>query len=438
MTDDSDACLTVRGVSKKFARSLKRSFLYGAEEIARAATGRKQSQELRPSEFWALRNISFNLDRGASIGIVGLNGSGKTTLLRIIAGIIRPTSGQVTVRGRIAPMLALGAGFKPALSGRENIFLNMSILGVSYPDIRKRFDDIVEFAELESAIGAPLGTYSTGMQMRLGFACAIHTNPEILIVDEVLAVGDARFRMKCRNKLNELRRAGTAMLLVSHSSISVDALTDQCLYLVKGQTTAFGPSSEVLKAYEGDTIRGAVKANTSKTSGNVIALPARDELKQVSISSVRIEMPHAEESGYWRSGEAGLLTINVSVSRPTEDLGFALIFSDTSGGAPTNVLHMTSDEDIGRFSVEREATFHLKFAPVIFSAGTYKLKVAVTQGDLQDLRDLVDNIKLVVVDTGKSRHSNFYQPRDWEIKGATTVERNDFLDNVDVEGAESF
>src|SRR4030095_606404 len=166
MTQDG-VCVAVRGVAKKFARSLKRSFLYGARDIGRLLAGRGQDDTLRPTEFWAVRDVSFELRRGRSIGIVGLNGSGKTTLLRMICGILRPTLGSVAVRGRIAPMLALGAGFKPVLSRRHNVFLTLSLLGVAERDIRTRYASIVDFAELHEAIDAPLGTYSSGMQARL-------------------------------------------------------------------------------------------------------------------------------------------------------------------------------------------------------------------------------------------------------------------------------
>ena len=261
-----EVCVELRSVSKKFARSLKRSFVYGARDIGRLLLGqlapgrwlpRATPDALRPSEFWAVRDVSFELRRGRSLGIVGQNGSGKTTLLRMVAGVLRPTLGSVRADGAIAPMLALGAGFKPVLSGRENVFLNLALLGVGERAARERFDAILDFAELHDAIDAPLGTYSSGMQARLGFACAVHTEPSILIIDEVLAVGDARFRMKCRNRINELHRAGTALLFVSHSPILVEALCDEALLLRGGRTVQLGPPREVLKTYEDELLRHA-------------------------------------------------------------------------------------------------------------------------------------------------------------------------------------
>lgn len=442
MAGEKDVCVSVRNVSKKFARSLKRSFVYGAQDIVRIATGRPLNPALRESEFWALREVSFDLEKGQAMGIVGLNGSGKTTLLRIIAGILRPTTGQANVTGRIAPMLALGAGFKPALSGRENIFLNMSILGLTHADIKREYDAVVDFAELHEAIEAPLGTYSTGMLMRLGFACAVHTSPEILIVDEVLAVGDAPFRIKCRNKFNELRRNGAAMLLVSHSASSVGALTNNSLYLKRGNVAAFGKSDEVIKAYEADTIRGAAVANAkSITSAKETAAPrARKTSSSVIIRSVRLDIPGVADAGHWKSGEPGLLTIDIAADRRVEDLNVVLIFADIGAGAPQNVQYITAVGDIGALRLDgREATVKVAFSPVTFRPGIYNLKVALSSGELHDLLDLIDNIKVVVSDPGKNSHCLFYQPREWTMNGATVVELSKMNDDMaDAESGEGF
>ncbi|MEO0804175.1 MAG: ABC transporter ATP-binding protein, partial [Cyanobacteria bacterium J06642_2] len=216
--ESDDLVISVEDVSKKFCRNLKRSLFYGMRDIlADFAGGRRHSDQLRLQEFWALQSISFQLHRGEAVGLVGTNGAGKSTLLRIISGLIKPDVGQVRVRGRLAPLIALGAGFNPILTGRENIFANMSILGLSTRQIQQRFQDVVAFAEIEDAIDAPVQTYSSGMTARLGFACAIHTEPDILLIDEVLAVGDARFRAKCYRRLYDLRQKGVAFILVNHN-----------------------------------------------------------------------------------------------------------------------------------------------------------------------------------------------------------------------------
>ena len=191
-----DVVLSVKGISKKFCRDLKRSLLYGVQDIASELTGtRDKTETLRQKEFWALNNVSFELRRGDALGLIGPNGSGKTTLLRIISGLIRPDTGSCEVKGRLAPLIALGAGFIPILTGRENVYTNMSILGLSKHEIDQRFQDVLDFADIGDAIDTPVQSYSSGMAARLGFASAIHTEPDILLIDEVLAVGDAKFKV---------------------------------------------------------------------------------------------------------------------------------------------------------------------------------------------------------------------------------------------------
>ncbi|MGH8614301.1 MAG: ABC transporter ATP-binding protein, partial [Gammaproteobacteria bacterium] len=174
----SDVLVSVKNVSKKFSRSLRLSLAYGAHDILRELTGTPRcSSELRKAEFWALKDISFEVRRGAGVGLIGPNGSGKTTLLRLLSGLIKPDEGEIRILGRVAPLIALGAGFNPVLGGRENVYTNMAMLGLSHSEIEARFDDVLDFAEIGDAIDAPLQTYSSGMAARLGFACAIHTTP---------------------------------------------------------------------------------------------------------------------------------------------------------------------------------------------------------------------------------------------------------------------
>ncbi len=242
----------VRGVSKKFCRDLKRSLWYGACDICSELTGRRGDRSsLRKGEFWAAREISFQLARGEAIALVGRNGAGKTTLLRIIAGLVRPDAGMVRTRGRLAPLLALGAGFNPVLSGRENIYVNLSMLGLSARQIRERFDEVVDFAEIGSAIDAPVRTYSSGMTARLGFACAVHVAPEVFIIDEALAVGDATFRGKCFRKLAELRRQGVSLLVVSHNVQVLLSVCDRAVYLRQGEIVTVGLTADVLAPTRG-------------------------------------------------------------------------------------------------------------------------------------------------------------------------------------------
>jgi lipopolysaccharide transport system ATP-binding protein len=433
-----EVCVAAHGVSKKFARSLKRSFVYGARDIGRLLLGRLLPRAvpdvLRPSEFWAVRDVSFELRRGRSLGIVGQNGSGKTTLLRMVAGVLRPTLGSVRVDGAIAPMLALGAGFKPVLSGRENVFLNLALLGVGERAARARFDAILDFAELHDAIDAPLGTYSSGMQARLGFACAVHTDPGILIVDEVLAVGDARFRMKCRNKINELRRAGTALLFVSHSPILVEALCDEALLLRGGRAVQLGPPREVLKAYEDDLLRHAAGGDAGRS-------PARIERPlaagaQLAVRGVELRTADGG-AGHWVCGRDAGLVLDLHSRGALGEVSVNLMIADLHQPGET-VQMMMSSRDVGWLRLAGgDARVTLALPRLGLRPGTYRLKVSVSHGAMHDLLDAVDDVRLVVrADGGAADHCLYFQSRDWQFAGAEVQDGNPVIDETDASLAE--
>src|SRR6266542_1198163 len=198
----TSSLVEVRSVSKKYCRDLKKSLWYGLRDIGKEVTGRIQNAErLRAGEFWALRNVSFALSPGDALGLLGRNGAGKTTLLRVLSGVMRPDMGFARVRGEVAPLIELGAGFSPILTGRENIYVNAAILGVSGKVVDGIIAEIVDFAEISDFIDMPIQSYSEGMKARLGFSVAAHLNPDVMLVDEVLAVGDLGFQRKCLNRI---------------------------------------------------------------------------------------------------------------------------------------------------------------------------------------------------------------------------------------------
>lgn len=247
---ESNAAIRVEGVSKKFCRSLKRTMLYGVRDVARDVFGLSQnSNGLRPDEFWALDNVSFEMQRGECVGLIGANGAGKSTLLKLLNGITLPDKGTIKVCGRTGALLELSAGFHPLLSGRENIRVSAAIMGLSEAEIDERFDKIVEFADLGDFIDSPVKHYSSGMYVRLGFAIAVHHNPDVLLVDEALAVGDALFQAKCFAKLRELEAKGTTIIFVTHSLDLVSAHCSRALLLDKGKVAADGPPKEVVDQF---------------------------------------------------------------------------------------------------------------------------------------------------------------------------------------------
>lgn len=236
--------IAVHGLGKQFRRyhmdrpkTLKDAFIKGLHRMKPA------------DRFWALRDVSFSVPRGRMVGIIGGNGSGKSTLLRVVGGVVRPNEGRAEVQGRLGALIDLGAGFHGDLTGRENIFVNGVIGGLTRAEVASRFESIVDFAELEEFIDSPLSTYSTGMQMRLGFAVAIHTDPEVLLIDEVLSVGDLSFQHKCLERINQFKTEGTSIILASHDMKTVQELCDQVLWLHKGRLVAFGDPDLVIGKY---------------------------------------------------------------------------------------------------------------------------------------------------------------------------------------------
>lgn len=247
----TEFAIEVSNLRKKFCRSLKRGLLYGSTDVARAMIGFPQKDiNLRKGEFWALDDISFKLKRGESLGLIGANGCGKSTLLRLLTGIFPPDHGDIRIRGRMASLIAVGAGFHPHMSGAENIYLNGVLLGLSRQEIKSAFNEIVEFAEIGEFIHAPVSTYSSGMRVRLGFSIAVQSRPEILLVDEVMSVGDTRFRRKASDAMtNLLDNTNTTLILVSHNAFTVRQLCDRALLMDHGKEIFYGDVTEAYDRY---------------------------------------------------------------------------------------------------------------------------------------------------------------------------------------------
>jgi ABC-type polysaccharide/polyol phosphate transport system ATPase subunit len=305
--------------------------------------------DLKPDEtFQALRNVSFSVPKGCTYGVIGSNGSGKSTLLKCVAGITRPTEGDVKVDGRISALIELGAGFHPEISGRENIFINGIMLGLTKKEIQRRFDEIVEFAEMQDFIDAPVKTYSSGMYMRLGFAVAVHVDPEVLLVDEVLAVGDQSFTHKCLDKFAEFRRRNKSILLVTHSLDLVEKFCDIAHWLNKGETKGEGDPKRVVAAYVID-VEDTEENSLAKAEATRVAAAAKEvsdaqetaltEATEFSVDSVESgegSVPSAEsgpkdgfksDEGRWGTREIEIT--KVSISGPDGESGHVFQSGDS-------------------------------------------------------------------------------------------------------------
>lgn len=412
--------ISVTGVSKKFCRDLRRSLYYGVQDIAADLTGgRRHSDKLRPQEFWALKDISFELHRGQAVGLVGSNGAGKSTLLRIISGLIKPDTGQVHIRGRLAPLIALGAGFNPILTGRENIYANMSILGLTTQQIRQRFDEVVEFAEIEDAIDAPVQTYSSGMAARLGFACAIYTEPNILLVDEVLAVGDARFKAKCYRRLYELRQRGVAFILVNHNSQAILNICDTAIYLTKGALVIQGEVNTVVNHYERDLF-----LNNIERSENLLRFPPKNPQASSGIDFREL---------FFRGGD-GQPTQTLSTGEPLTLCATCEAHDSHSGvGLDVRIVKVGGIENAGNVLSLRgqddDAFFHLspglaeirlQLPYLGLTPGVYSAQVRLRKDAVYTF-DLVESFRFTVTSQQNVNKCQFYQPRSWSMVPVVSV-----------------
>jgi ABC-type polysaccharide/polyol phosphate transport system ATPase subunit len=381
-------------------------------------------RDLRPSEtFPALRDVTFDVPAGCTFGVVGRNGSGKSTALKLVAGITKPTSGTVHVRGRISALIELGAGFHPEISGRENVFINGIMLGLSKQEVARRFDEIVEFAELREFIDAPVKTYSSGMYMRLGFAVAIHVDPDVLLVDEVLAVGDEGFTHKCLDKFAEFRRRGKTILLVTHSLGLVERLCDEALWLEDGTVQADGdpmrvvgeylmaveeteeqqiaaataraveavsaprgPDTGAPKAAETDSAAGTAESESPGTAPGESglqdmfqAVEGRWGSREVEITEVALLDGHGEQAFSFHTGDAMAVRLKVKAHQPTDDFVFGVGLFNADGVCCYGTNTYIEELNPAQLADEAEAVLAIDRLDLV--EGTYKLDVAVHRKD---------------------------------------------------------
>ena len=406
-----DVVLFVQGVSKKFCRSLKRSLFYGVQDIASELVGvRKDNNQLRKGEFWALKDVSFELKRGESLGLVGANGSGKTTLLRIISGLIKPDTGSVKITGRVAPLIALGAGFNPILTGRENIYVNMSILGLSKAEIDECFDEVVDFAEIGDAIDAPVQTYSSGMAARLGFACAIHTDPDILLIDEVLSVGDVKFRSKCYRKLAELQDKNISFILVSHNAEAILAICKSALYLLKGCLILFNDVELVLNKYEEDIYsQNEREIKAQKVNSNL-------SIDIAKITNIFFRNSNKDTIDFPISGQSIYLCIECFSYQVLKEVCVRL--SLKKQGQLDEVLFLNNFHDNQPMQIlkgNNEIQIYMPYIGLI--PGLYNLSIGIHQGLLFQL-DIITSFKFKVqkpLTQDNFNRSIYYQERQWNV-----------------------
>jgi lipopolysaccharide transport system ATP-binding protein len=373
-----DVIISFENVGKKFCRSLKRALSYGMQDVAKDILGLTASfSDLRPDEFWALRNVSFKVMRGECLGLLGVNGAGKSTLLRLLNGVILPDNGTVRVNGRTGGLLELGAGFHPMLTGRENIHLSGAIFGLSKKEISEKFDSIVEFAGLQEFIDSPVKYYSSGMYVRLGFAVAISTNPDIVILDESMAVGDGAFRKRCLDRINALIRAKRTIIVVSHNLQELERVVHRMLLLDHGSIRADGDPAEVVNTF-------LKQRNTRlRRDHNYHGVHTRNERLLIEITTVDLYDRDGNATSLFRSHDELGIHIKFIAHKPVVNPVFRVqIYRDDGVFCyGTN----TARHEIELGEVAGEAEIVLQVSDLGLLTGDYSIRVAVLSTQYEEM-----------------------------------------------------
>jgi ABC-2 type transport system ATP-binding protein len=361
-------------------------------------------RQLRREEIWALRDVSLAIEPGEAVGIVGRNGSGKTTLLRLIAGIFQPTGGRLEVAGEVGSLLGLGAGFHPDFTGRENVFMNGAIHGLSRSYVHERLEEIVSFAELEEFFDVPVRTYSSGMYMRLGFALATHLDPDILLLDEVFAVGDEAFQRKCFGKILELRERGRTIVFVSHAAPAVERVCERAILLTSGRVAHDGASREVIKHYQ-QLLAGEEASAQQHAWGT----------GEATVVGVRLEGSDGEEQRQFLSGGPLAVRLAIELSPNVSPPRVAVEFRDANGGL-LGASEATAEELGWETGRSREVCFEVPRLPL--SDGLFQLSVAL--GDPHSTRQYhrLDSAAEFTVFPDEHSRGWFRFEGDWSLVAA--------------------
>jgi lipopolysaccharide transport system ATP-binding protein len=358
MSAQDDVVLSLEHVSKKFRRGEIYDSLRDLIPGLAGKLGKRRSPDaLEEREFWALQDISFQVRRGEALGIVGSNGAGKSTVLKLLSGIMKPTRGQITVRGKLSALIEVGAGFHPDLTGRENIYLNGTILGMTRAEVARKFDSIVDFSGLREFVDTPVKRYSSGMYARLGFSVAAHVEPDLLIVDEVLSVGDYLFQQKCMDRMSEVLTSGTTVLFVSHNLHAVSELCQRSVLLEKGRMLANGPTDEVLRQYV-----GSAQQNRA------------DESAQVTIESVTVRNGVGQTSKF-EPGEKAYLGVKLNARQAAEDVSVVVQIVDDNFYPIFDTCNARLNDGVSA-ALKAGDTFEVTFElDLHLAAGTYHVNV---------------------------------------------------------------
>lgn len=367
---EREVLVKVEGVSKKFSKDLKRSLRYGLADIVRGVFKNDMKEELRKDEFWAVQDVSFEVRRGECLGLIGHNGAGKSTLLKMLNGLISPDKGRIEMRGRVGALIELGAGFNPVLTGRENIYNNGAVLGFSRAEIDTKMAEIIAFSEIEEYLDMPVQNYSSGMKVRLGFAVAAQMEPDILLIDEVLAVGDMGFVLKCYNKIDQLLQ-NTAIIFVSHGMPQVARMSTQILLLERGESFCY--TQDIPKGIDAYYQRFKLEIGDYKGSDTA-------ELVEVSLSQ--------DKKKWWKQSDeitfdylAPLhIKICIENSESIENPWFYLAFYDKEQRNFAEVYNF--DKETVQLLEKGKHTFTATIPQLLFTQGKYSLTIGLSKNPI--------------------------------------------------------
>ncbi|WP_179335363.1 ABC transporter ATP-binding protein [Winogradskyella costae] len=384
ISNTNDVLVKVEGLSKKFCKNLKTSLWYGVKDLISGVSGSGQERLLRPKEFWAVKDISFELRRGECLGLIGHNGAGKSTLLKILNGLINPDAGKITIKGRVGALIELGAGFNPILSGRENIYNNGAILGFSRRDIDGKLDEIIAFAELEEFIDMPVQHYSSGMKVRLGFAVAAQMEPDVLIIDEVLAVGDLGFILKCFKTIDTIL-PDTAVIFVSHSMPMVSRICSQIILMDQG-----------CSQYQGENVSQAIDLYYTRFASNNSNIVFTDH--SVQLKSLKIlEAKGDEDLPQVRWMDDFKIKFEFQVLKDIQVPEFLITIFDKEQ-RPVAAFEQRKQEDQLFFKEDNLLSFTVTHKELQLSKGIYSLNVSViNQGSNEPILRINDALKFQVI-----------------------------------------
>ncbi len=382
-----DTVIEVNNVSKKFCKNLPHIIKYGLIDIGKSVIGLKTaSDKLRKHEFWAVNDVSFKLKKSETLGIIGPNGSGKSTLLKLLNGIFMPDKGTIKVKGKISALIDIGAGFHPLLTGKENIYVNGIILGLTKKEVDKKFEKIVEFADINDFINVPVKFYSSGMLVRLGFAIAVHSEPNILLVDEVLAVGDASFRRKSINRIQQLREKGTAIVFVSHNMYTVEGFCDSGLYLKNGKTIKTGPISSVVAAYQNVSLDPQVLIKKDAKFRDLLIkeknIAQTYSSKELDILDLKMFNKKGKKTDTFHTNEEMKITITILPKRKIKDCVLSISARRSDGVRCFMERSCFHGFEFPVLDKNKQRSIEVKISSLQLTAGTYILHVGFSDRSL--------------------------------------------------------